>query len=116
MNISTINKTIKRFWKNENHSDVYYLGLCSEFAIALKRFLNSGTIYKAGHMHTCLKYKDHYCDIRGCYPKSKYRSVAPSLSLLPATKSEIQHINNLLEKDTVKKILSGLKKAQKDVK
>jgi len=114
MNISTINKIIKRFWSNENRNDVYYLGLCSEFAVALKRFLGSGTIYKAGLMHTCLKYKDHYCDIRGCYPKSKYRSIVPSISLEPATNAEIHHIHNLLEKDTVTKIIKGLKQAQKE--
>jgi len=116
MKISKLNKIIRQFHKNENYNDIYSLGLCSEFAVALKRFLGAGEIYKAGLLHTCLKYKDHYCDIRGCYPRTTYRGIVPSVSLEPATNAEIAHIHKLLEKDSTKRILDGLRQAQKEVK
>lgn len=116
MNITKLNKIIRTFWSNEDHNDIYPRGVCSEFAIALQRYLNAGTIYKASLMHTFLKYKDHYCDIRGCHPPSTYKTIVPSLSYKPATKSELQHINNLLEQPTVDHIIKGLKKAEKEIK
>lgn len=116
MSITKLNRVIKRFWSNEDHNDIYPRGVCSEFAVALKRYLNAGTIYKASIMHTFLKYKDHYCDIRGCYTPNEYQTVVPSLSYTPATKSELDHINNLLEQSTVTHIIKGLKKAEKEIK
>jgi len=115
MNIKRLNAIIAQFWSTRLHNDVYYLGLCSEFAVALQKFLNAGTICKAGILHTCLYYKNHYCDIRGCYLRSHYRTVVPSFSLSPATDAEIKHIEKLLDTNTVKQIVSGLKQAQKEV-
>jgi len=115
MDIKKLNAIIKRFWKNEGNNDVYYLGICSEFAVALRRSLKAGTIYKAGLMHTFLEYNGYYCDIRGCYPPGRYKALVPSPSYTPAKKSEIQHINNLLERDTVQHIVDGLKQAQREV-
>jgi len=116
MKIQKLNTIIRTFWSNEDHDDIYARGVCSEFAIALKRYLNAGTIYKASLMHTFLKYKDHYCDIRGCYTPSEYKTIVPSLSYTPATKSELDHINSLLEHHTVNHIIKGLKKAEQEIK
>ena len=115
LEIQRLNKIILRFWKNEKNSDIYYLGVCSEVAVALKRFLKGGTISKAGLMHTYFSYKGHYCDIRGCFTKSQYTMIVPAMSYTPVTPKEIAHINSLLEHDTVAHILKGLKKASKEV-
>ena len=113
IDINKLDKIIKRFWADEGHNDVYYMGICSEFAVALKRFLKGGTIYKAGLMHTFLEYKGYYCDIRGCFAPSKYKTIVPATSYTSATSKEIAHINSLLEHDTVAHILKGLKQAQR---
>lgn len=115
LEISKLNKIIHKFWKDEKRNDIYHLGVCSEVAVALKRFLQGGTICKAGLMHTYLDYKNHCCDIRGCFPKSRYPLIVPSGSYLPATTEEIAHINKLLEHDTVAHICKGFKKASKEV-
>jgi len=116
INIQKLDRIIKQFWKNERRNDKYHLGVCSEVAVALKRFLGAGTIYKAGLMHTFLEYQGYYCDIRGCYSPRAYPTIAPSPSYLPATPKEIAHINSLLEHDTVAHIIAGLKQAQKEVR
>jgi hypothetical protein len=115
MSPEKLNKIIKQFWKNENKSDVYYLGICSEFAIALRRFLKAGTVYKAGLMHTFLEHKGYYCDIRGCFTPGRYKGIVAATSYTPATKKEIAHIQSLLEHDTVAHIIKGLKEAQREV-
>lgn len=115
MEISKLNRIIHKFWKDEKHNDIYHLGVCSEVAVALKKFLQRGTVSKAGLMHTYLDYKNHCCDIRGCFTKSKYTMVVPSMSYSPATPKEIAHINKLLEHNTVAHICKGLKKASKEV-
>ena len=114
MEIAELEKTIERFWESENRNDVYFLGLCSEFAVALKKFLGGGVIYKAGLMHTLLYYKGHYCDIRGCFDKKTYAVRVPATSLTPATKKEIAHIYKLLDYNKTNQIVKGLKKAQKN--
>jgi len=116
MNTTKLNKIIKQFWANERHNDVYYLGICSEFAVALKKFLGAGTIYKAGLMHTFLEHNGYYCDIRGCFTPARYKTIAPAQYYRPATSKEIAHINSLLEHDTVAHIITGLKQAQKEVR
>ena len=115
LEIQKLNKIIRRFWKNENNSDLYFLGVCSEVAVALKKYLGGGTISKAGLMHTYLSYKGYCCDIRGCYTVSEYPMIAPAFSYTPATPKEIAHINSLLEHHTVAHIVKGLKKASKEV-
>jgi len=109
MQISKLNQIIAQFRRNEG-ADIYALGTCSEFAVALKRFLGGGTISKEGLMHTSLYYNKHYCDIYGCkkQPHGIYNR--------PAKSSEMKHIKHYLELHTVQKILKGLRKAQKEVK
>jgi len=110
MNINKLNYIIRKFWQSQKYSDIYYLGKCSEVAVALQRFLKGGTIIKRGLMHSALKYKGYYCDIRGCYSEMEYKTKVPGEYLRPATAKEIKHINNLLERDTVSNIVKGLKK------
>jgi len=110
MDINKLNCAIKKFWQSEGYNEIYYMGVCSEVAVALKKFLGEGTIVKRGLMHTALKYKDYYCDIRGCMTPQQFKTRVPGEYLRPATPKEIQHINSLLEHHTVKKILNGLKK------
>ena len=114
MSITKLNKILHQFRQNTNPYN-YKFGLCSEFAVALKRYLHAGQLYKSGIMHTCLKYKDHYCDINGCFTYSKYRTISPSVSLSPATKYEIHHIYNLLDNQAVQSILKTLKQSSKQI-
>lgn len=116
MNINKLNCIIHKFWQSERYNTIYYLGVCSEVAVALKKFLGGGTIVKRGLMHTALKYNGHYCDIRGCMIEPEFRSRVPAEYLRPATPKEIQHINNLLERHTVNYIVKGLKKARGECK
>ena len=115
MQISKLNQIIAQF-RRTNGADIYALGTCSEFATALKKFLNGGTITKAGLCHTTLQYKSHYCDIYGCKTQSYGEYTRP------AKPSEKAHINHYLEDgkngklNTVQQILSGLRKAQKEVR
>lgn len=116
MEITKLNTIIRTFWDNEHNSTRYFMGLCSEFTEALKQFLGTGTIYKAGWLHTCLKYKNHYCDIRGCYPEAEYRVVSPSPYLKQITPSERKHFKSNLNHESVSYILKGLKKAKRDTR
>ena len=116
MNPQKLDRIIKQFWKNERHNDKYHLGVCSEVAVSLKKFLKAGVIVKSGLMHTAYKYGNYYCDIRGCFTEREFKTVAPGIYLRPATKKEIAHINKLLEHHTVAYILNGLKQAQKEVR
>jgi len=116
MNISKLNCIIKKFWQSERYNDIYYLGICSEVAVALKRFLGAGTIVKRGLLHTALEYKGYYCDIRGCKTEREFKATVPGEYLRPATQKEIQHINNLLQRDKVRYIVGGLKRAEKTCK
>jgi len=115
MDPKRLDKIIKRFWANERRNDKYYLGVCSEVAVALKRFTGGGKISKAGLMHTFFTYNGYYCDIRGCFAPNKYRSIVPAPYYRPAEPKEIAHINNLLEHDTVAYILAGLRQAQREI-
>jgi len=114
MNIPKLNRIIAKFRENEG-SDIYALGTCSEFAVALRKFLKGGTITKVGLTHTTLQYDGHYCDIYGC--KKQTHGVYTH----PATPEEMKHINYYLEdgrpgkRNTVGQILRGLKKAEKEV-
>jgi len=110
MNINKLSCIIRKFWQSERYNDIYYLGKCSEVAVALQRFLKGGTIVKRGLMHTALKYNGYYCDIRGCFQEMEYKTKVPGEYLRPATQKEIAHINSLLEHDTVAHIIKGLKK------
>jgi len=116
MNVKRLDKIIKQFWKNERYNDIYYLGLCSEMSVALKRFLGAGTLYKRGILHTVLKYKNHYCEVRGCMNQRQLLSTAPGEYLRPASNKEIAHIYNLLKEYRVKQIVKGLKKAERQIK
>ena len=116
MDKKRLHKIIRKFAENEPNEYIYKFGLCSEFAVALKRFLKGGTISKAGLTHTYLKWKNHYCDITGCLNKEEFQFRNPSTSLSPATKAEIAHINKLLEHKEVDRIYEGLKKAARQVK
>jgi len=111
INPQKLDRIIKKFWANERHNDVYYLGLCSEFAVALKRFLKGGVIVKRGLMHTAFKYGNYYCDIRGCMTEGDFKARVPGVYLRPATKEEIAHINSLLDEEIVRYIIKGLKEA-----
>ena len=116
MNKNKLHKIIRNFADQEPNENIYKFGLCSEFAVALKRFLKSGTIYKAGLMHTALKWKNYYCDITGCLNKDRFQFRNPSTSLSPATKEEITHINNLLDHKEVDRIHKTLTKISRRVK
>ena len=115
MNPTQLNTIIKRFHKNQNYSDIYKLGLCSELAVALKRYLHGGTIYKHGLWHTVLYYKGKYCDINGCQSSSQLMHNSPigltKSNLRAATPSELAHIKKLLDNKVVSQIVSGLKGA-----
>jgi len=86
-------------------------GLCSEFAVALKKFLNGGTISKAGLMHTYLTYQGYNCDIRGCFTKETYKFMTPNEYYRPTNRSELTHINKLLDHERVAYIVRELRKA-----
>lgn len=116
MKTSRLNRIIRQFWKNERYNDIYYLGLCSEFAIALKRFLGSGTIVKRGILHTGLKYKGYYCEVRGCMTERQFKNTVPGEYLRPANAKEITHIYSLLKNHRVNDIVKGLRKAEKEVR
>jgi len=123
MNVNKLDKIIKRFWKNERNNDVYYLGLCSEFAVALQRYLKGkGSITKHGLWHTVLKYKGYYCDVRGCmtYKQMNFNmpigGVGGKDTTREAQPDEIKHIYKLLNKDKVDHIYKSLKKAEKEVR
>lgn len=115
MNITKLHSTIRKFHQQHNYSDIYKLGLCSEFAVALKRYLHGGTIYKQGLWHTILYYNGKYCDINGCQSSSQLMSSSPigltKANLRAATPKELSHINNLLDHREVARIIKGLKKA-----
>ena len=115
MNTAKLHITIRRFHANNRYSDIYSNGLCSEFAVALKRYLHGGTIYKHGLWHTVLYYKGKYCDIHGCQTSSQLMTNMPigitKSNLRAAKPSEIAHINKLLDHTEVSRMVAGLKKA-----
>ena len=115
VNITQLDKVIRRFWQNENRNQIYYLGLCSEVAKALQKYLHGGKIIKKGLMHTALYYNGYYCDIRGCFTKRQFNVVAPSMYTRPANVNELNHINQLLDEDMVDYIVHGLKKAEREI-
>ena len=120
MDTNTLDKTIKRFWKKESHDTKYYLGFCSEVAVALDRFLNKkGKIGKHGLFHTIYIYNGYYWDIRGKMDKRKLdlvMYVGATDEPRPANISEIKHINELLNVKKVNYILKGLKEARREIK
>jgi len=113
--ITKLNKVIKKFWNNENRNTIYYMGICSEFAKGLQKYLRGGKIIKKGLMHTALYYNGYYCDIRGCFTKRQFNVIAPSMYTRQANVREINHINELLDEDLVEYIVHGLKKAERQL-
>jgi len=115
MNTAKLHATIKRFHRDHNYSDIYSNGLCSEFAVALKKYVHGGTIYKHGLWHTVLYYNGKYCDIHGCQTVSQLMRNMPigmtKANLRAAKPSEIAHINKLLDNNEVARMVAGLKKA-----
>jgi hypothetical protein len=120
MNSNKLDKIIRDFWEKEKFDDRYYLGYCSEVAVALDRFLKkAGLIGKHGWFHTIYIYDGWYWDIRGKMDKRKLdinMSVGALDEPRPATKDEIQHINDLLNVEKVNHIIKGLKEAQKNMR
>ena len=117
MNTAKLDGIIKRFHRDRNYSDIYSNGLCSEFAVALKKFLRGGTIYKHGLWHTVLYYNGKYCDIHGCQSSSQLMRNMPigmtKANLRAANPTEIAHINKLLDNKEVARMIDGLKKASR---
>jgi len=120
MNVQTLDKIIKQFWRNENKDTTWHTGFCSEFAVALDRFLNgAGQIGKQGWFHTIYIYKGNYCDVRGCMNENKldfHNPIGSQGQPYPAAPHELQHINSLLNEGRVQRALAGLKRAQREVK
>lgn len=121
MEIKKLNKIIAKFKKGTGGDPRYHNGFCSEFAIGLKRFLGNGTLCMVGGIfHVCVKYKGHYCDVNGCSLPREYIAKNPiglnSNSINVANKDEIKHMNDLLNDGKVSEVLTGLKKAQKEIK
>jgi hypothetical protein len=123
MDIDKLNKVIARFWDNNKRNTMFYLGMCSEFAVALQKYLGGkGEITKHGLFHTVLKYNGLYCDVRGCqtYEQLNFKmpigGVGGRDTTRKATQKEIKHIYSLLNKRNVKYIYEGLKQAEKEVK
>jgi hypothetical protein len=118
MSITELNRVIKQFAKTHG-TDIYRYGLCSEFAVALKRFLGAGELYKHGLFHVCLKYKGYYCDIRGCQTESKLLMDDPIALSKDANRKakpeEVQHLMNLLQDDKVQNIIKGLNEAKNKI-
>lgn len=116
MNANELNKIIEKFWKNENKNTDYYLGFCSEVAVALDKFLNkTGKIGKNGWFHTLYIWDGWYWDIRGKMDKKKLAfnmPVGATSEVRPATPEELKHINDLLNVEKVNHILKGLREAQ----
>lgn len=112
MSITELNRMIKQFGKVYG-KDIYRYGLCSEFAVALKRFLSGGELYKHGLFHVCLKYKGYYCDIRGCQTESELLMDDPMALSKDANRKakpeEINHLMSLLKEKEVNKVVEGLK-------
>jgi len=119
MNPDTLDTIIKTFWKSERYNPDYYNGYCSEFAVALDRFLNHrGTIGKAGLFHTIYIYKGYFWDIHGKMTRNQLSLKMPITGtsiVQPANQKELDHIYSLLNTQVVNHILRGLKKSQKVV-
>jgi len=119
MNSNKLDKIIKRFWATQNNNTIYYLGKCSEVAVALDRFLNrKGKIGKHGWFHSIYLYDGYYWDIRGKMTKKELDFKMPIGATdepRPATPDEIKHIYSLLDENFTKKVVEGLKKASKEV-
>jgi len=113
-----LHKVIKQFIRDEGGTNLYRLGRCSEFAVALKKFVGSGTITKHGTWHTVLYWKNIYWDANGQHTLNNLKStnyISAAENPHPATKEEIDHINSLLNKYFVDHILAGLRKASREV-
>lgn len=117
MNPDRLDRIIKRFWNSEHRDTTYYLGFCSEVAVALDRFINKkGKIGKHGLFHTIYIYGGYYWDIHGRMTKKELDFVCPIGATdepRPAYPHEIDHINNLLNKKKVQHILKGLEEAKR---
>jgi len=115
MSVTKLDSIIQRFG-DEKGRDIYRYGLCSEFAVALKRFLGGGELYKHGLFHVCLKYKGFYCDIRGCQTEGELLMDDPMALSKDANRKadqgEVKHLMDLLKEDRVKDIINGLKQAR----
>jgi len=117
MNAEKLDEIIKRFWKREHNDTRYYLGFCSEFAVALDKFLDKkGKIGKHGWFHTIYIYDGYYWDVRGKMTKKKLdfnMPIGATDEPRPANPDEIKHIYDLLNVQKVNYILKGLKEAQR---
>jgi len=122
---------IEKF-KELYHPDIYKYGKCSEFAVALKLFLNGkdgrtitmkdlttgvGDLYKHGLFHVCLFYDGYYWDVRGKQTETELLANDPTALNKDGNRKaridEIQHLYNLLDKNEVRKIIQGLKAVSK---
>lgn len=119
MNSENLDKVIKRFWNKENRNTIYYIGKCSEFAVALDRFLNrKGTIGKHGWFHTIYLYDNYYWDVRGKMTKKELdfnMPIGATSEPLPAKTEEIAHIYSLLNEEFTQKTVEGLKRAKEEL-
>ena len=113
MNANKLDKIIKRFWANHNNNTIYYLGKCSEFAVALDRFLKGkGKIGKHGWFHTIYIYDGYLWDVRGKQTKHQLdfnMPIGATDEPRPARPDEIQHIMGLLNEPFTQHIVKELK-------
>ena len=126
MDIKTLDKKIANFRKTEDE-DKFKYGLCSEFAVAVKLFLNKkkeismktltsgpGELYKHGLWHVCLFYNGKYCDIRGCHTERELLMLDPmainQAGNRKAELDEVQHLYGLLDRKEVQRIIEKLKR------
>jgi len=124
-----LDNIIERF-KTKYHPDIYKYGKCSEFAVALKLFIDGkdgstitmkelttgvGDLYKHGLFHVCLFYDGYYWDIRGKQTETELLANDPTALNKAGNRKaridEIQHLYDLLDKNEVRKIIRGLQEA-----
>jgi len=117
MKADKFDEIVKRFWKWEKNDTRYYLGFCSEVAVAMDKFLNKkGKIGKHGWFHTIYIWDGYYWDIRGKMTKRELDFKMPIGATdepRPAKPEEIKHIYDLLNVKKVNYILKGFKDAQR---
>lgn len=131
MNAEELDLIIARFRDSGVNVNLYKYGKCSEFAVALKLFINGktgkkvtmkdlttgiGDIYKHGLFHVCLKYLGYYWDIRGCQTEREMLSNDPTALNKEGNRKaqihEIKHLYDLLDRTKVIETIQGLKKAR----
>jgi len=127
MNGEQLDQLIGRF-RNNTNEEMFKRGKCSEFAVAVKLFLNGkdgskitmkdlttgiGDLYKHGLFHVCLFYDGHYWDIRGKQTETELLANDPTAlnkaGNRKAKLEEIAHLYKLLDHQTVRNVIRGLK-------